>query len=412
MKQISKLLDNNICDECYNYNKYCTCNCKKKIRGPRGYAGVAGAAGAAGATGSTGSAGATGSTGSAGATGSIGSAGATGSTGSAGVAGATGSTGSAGVTGATGATGTISINGINFGDYIYWNGTKWVVSNSNIILGINAGFTGQGQDSIAIGNFAGNINQARRAIAMGRYSGNSFQGENSIAIGDSTGTSNQGAQSIAIGENAGNTDQGPNSIAIGTIAGNNNQGSNAIAIGNLAGQNNQPANSIIINASGSEINGVTGGCYVTPINLTGNTGNVLLYDTTTKEISYSAKTFVIDHPIDDNKYLVHGCLEGPEAGVYYRGEGQIVNNKFVTIELPEYVDKFSKNFTIHITPIYDELNEILIPHRVGKIKDGKFNVYGSNGEFYWIVHGERSSIIIEPLKSSVEIKGNGPYKWI
>ena len=36
------------------------------------------------------------------------------------------------------------------------------------------------------------------------------------------------------------------------------------------------------------------------------------------------KTFIIDHPIDKNKYLVHGCLEGPEFGVYYRGKSEIL----------------------------------------------------------------------------------------
>ena len=36
-----------------------------------------------------------------------------------------------------------------------------------------------------------------------------------------------------------------------------------------------------------------------------------------------AKTFVIDHPDDENKYLVHVCLEGPEAGVYYRGKAEV-----------------------------------------------------------------------------------------
>ena len=29
-----------------------------------------------------------------------------------------------------------------------------------------------------------------------------------------------------------------------------------------------------------------------------------------------SKSFIIDHPTDPSKYLVHVCLEGPEAGVY------------------------------------------------------------------------------------------------
>ena len=47
---------------------------------------------------------------------------------------------------------------------------------------------------------------------------------------------------------------------------------------------------------------------------------LVMYDTATSELWYSGsnagsanKTFVIDHPDDSDKYLVHVCLEGPEA---------------------------------------------------------------------------------------------------
>ena len=46
------------------------------------------------------------------------------------------------------------------------------------------------------------------------------------------------------------------------------------------------------------------------------------------------KSFIIDHPDDSSKYLVHVCLEGPEAAVYYRGKGEITNNNSVVIYLP------------------------------------------------------------------------------
>lgn len=39
--------------------------------------------------------------------------------------------------------------------------------------------------------------------------------------------------------------------------------------------------------------------------------------------STSTKTFVIDHPIVPQSYLVHTCLYGSEAGVYYRGNQAI-----------------------------------------------------------------------------------------
>jgi hypothetical protein len=80
----------------------------------------------------------------------------------------------------------------------------------------------------------------------------------------------------------------------------------------------------------------------------------VVYDESTKQLGYhSTKTFIIDHPIDSDKYLVHTCLEGPEAGVYYRGIGKISNSKSVEIELPHYASTIAYDFTVNITPIYD-----------------------------------------------------------
>ena len=48
---------------------------------------------------------------------------------------------------------------------------------------------------------------------------------------------------------------------------------------------------------------------------TSYTGTIWLSNTGTLFLDNTAKTFVIDHPDDTSKYLVHGCLEGPEGGV-------------------------------------------------------------------------------------------------
>lgn len=122
----------------------------------------------------------------------------------------------------------------------------------------------------------------------------------------------------------------------------------------------------------------------------------------------SAKTFVIDHPIDENNYLVHACLEGPESGVYYRGTGFIKDDLSTTICLPDYVEKLTTNLTVQITPIYNGKIKV---YNTSSIKNNKFTVYGENGEFYWLVHGSRGRIEVEPDKNSVVVKGDGPYKW-
>jgi hypothetical protein len=140
---------------------------------------------------------------------------------------------------------------------------------------------------------------------------------------------------------------------------------------------------------------------------------VLMYNTSSNEIYYSnsgAKTFVIDHPTEKDKYLVHACLEGPEAGIYYKGEGKITNNEYCEIKLPHYVSKIGYDFVIQITPIYSGKKiEQLYSSR---IKNNSFFVYGENTEFYWLVHATRENIVVEPNKINVNVKGVGPYKWI
>jgi hypothetical protein len=149
-----------------------------------------------------------------------------------------------------------------------------------------------------------------------------------------------------------------------------------------------------------------------PIGDTGATGPAGSVGTLGPTGPTGGKTFVIDHPIDKNKYLVHACLEGPESGVYYRGEGIISNNNFTTIELPNYVDKLASNFTVNITPIYHENAEENFNLKCSRVVNNKFNVYGKNCSFFWLVYGKRLELDVEPYKSKINVKGDGPYTWI
>ena len=108
------------------------------------------------------------------------------------------------------------------------------------------------------------------------------------------------------------------------------------------------------------------------------------------------KYFRIDHPLDpQNKNLTHGCLEGPEHGVYYRGNGTLVNGT-ATITLPTYYNALTMNntYTVMLTSkgnttfdlSYDSFNETA------------FIVYGSvqTGEFDWLVQATRGDV--DPLE--------------
>jgi hypothetical protein len=135
-------------------------------------------------------------------------------------------------------------------------------------------------------------------------------------------------------------------------------------------------------------------------------------DLTITQNAYLAKSFIIPNPVDKSKYLVHACLEGPESGVYYRGKGEITDNVSTCIELPHYVKYYANEFTIHITP---SIKKGFISQRTlmtDEVEDGKFNVYGTNGPFYWIVYASRGAIEVEPNIDAVTLKGDGPYRWI
>ncbi len=67
------------------------------------------------------------------------------------------------------------------------------------------------------------------------------------------------------------------------------------------------------------------------------------------EISATNKSFVIDHPTKPGKKLRYGSLEGPENGVYVRGELKNSN----VIETPDHWEGlvYPDSFTITLTPI-------------------------------------------------------------
>ena len=151
------------------------------------------------------------------------------------------------------------------------------------------------------------------------------------------------------------------------------------------------------------VDGVTG-----PIGPTGPTGSGC-QGPTGPPGKDAVKTFIIQHPTNADKYLVHACLEGPEAGVYYRGKGTIINNTYVRIDLPEYVRKLATEFTVQVTHIYDGTSKTF---SVTEVKQNSFFVYGENGAFFWHVHGSRGPIEAEPLKSVSVVKGDGPYTYL
>jgi hypothetical protein len=190
----------------------------------------------------------------------------------------------------SGSTGNITIS-VGSGDL---KGSLFADDSTMLVDGTGARIVGDVYTSvlrtsearISLGDGAGSAT-AGAAIAIGQYAGNTNQSSTGLGIGFRAGFSNQGNSAVAIGVDAGYATQGTRAIAIGDQAGETSQGANAVAIGHKAGETSQTANSIILNASGSALNGAAAGFYVSPIRNDTSTGNVLTYNTTTREIIYS-----------------------------------------------------------------------------------------------------------------------------
>jgi hypothetical protein len=118
----------------------------------------------------------------------------------------------------------------------------------------------------------------------------------------------------------------------------------------------------------------------------------------------SWKGFDIKHPNKEHHRLRHICLEGPEAGVYYRG--RLTNSN--VIELPEYwrglIDP--ETITVTLTQIGSSQDLIIDTIEWGqkvKIRSGN----ASNIDCYYVVQAAR--IDGEPL--IVEYEGDTPAKY-
>jgi len=123
------------------------------------------------------------------------------------------------------------------------------------------------------------------------------------------------------------------------------------------------------------------------------------------------KSFIIDHPLKEDSYLIHACVEGPEAAVFYRGRIAIMEGSKM-IQLPSYVDILAHHFTVHATP---EICGARFVHvNVSPVRNGIFTVYVSEPCIVnWLVYGTRRDIDlqVEVKKNAIEVKGDGPYKW-
>lgn len=145
-------------------------------------------------------------------------------------------------------------------------------------------------------------------------------------------------------------------------------------------------------------------------------GSSIAYIAFGAQVNSGTKSFIVDHPMDPSRYLVHACLEGPTSDVYYHGRGKLRNGQ-AWIELPGYFEAFTREEgrTVQVTP----MNSVPSPLCASEPRNGRFRVFCSNGKrsnasFSWEVKAIRkdtATMKVEPLKSEVEVRGFGPYKF-
>ena len=134
--------------------------------------------------------------------------------------------------------------------------------------------------------------------------------------------------------------------------------------------------------SGNEDSG-QGSLVINALTINGGTINA------STGVNAVVKAFNIPQPTKDGKRLWHGCLEGPEYGVYIRG--RLTDNS--VIELPDYwkglVDP--ETITVHLTQIgssQDLMVDKIVWGRTIYIKSGT----ASRIDCYYTVNAMRNDI--------------------
>lgn len=133
------------------------------------------------------------------------------------------------------------------------------------------------------------------------------------------------------------------------------------------------------------------------------------------------KNFVIDHPTDADRWLVHACTETPEAAVEYSGVVEVRNWEAEVI-LPDYFEAevLEEGRQVWLQVMLPDVGfHRYLPRAAASFpRDGRFRIStdaDSGTLISWKVKGIRRDVPqfeVEPLKSQYERRGDGPYTYI
>lgn len=136
----------------------------------------------------------------------------------------------------------------------------------------------------------------------------------------------------------------------------------------------------------------------------------------------SVKSFVIPHPVDEERYLVHAAHEGDEMRVVYEGTSETEPGEGSRlVRLPDYFDALTVDGTEVVL-----LSEMVCDHgprcdcsvKHTPVRGNSFEVHANTTShavpFSWRVTAVRAGteFATEPRRSDTVVRGDGPYTYI
>jgi len=134
------------------------------------------------------------------------------------------------------------------------------------------------------------------------------------------------------------------------------------------------------------------------------------------------KNFVIEHPDDKDRWLVHGCTESPVPGLEYSGTIVLEKDYWAEVELPDYFESLAaeegRQTSVFVQLPDDGSIYPYIPRAIAsRPKNGKFRIStdafaGTIISWRVFAHRKDVSFPVEPLRTEFARRGSGPYTYV
>ena len=129
-------------------------------------------------------------------------------------------------------------------------------------------------------------------------------------------------------------------------------------------------------------------------------------------LAIDLKQFVMDHPQEKDKEIIYACIEGPEAGAYARGSGELENGKvFITYPNHFRMVVHGEEATIQLTPLSIDTYGLAVTQKtetgfwVQELKGGN-----GNFQFDWEAKAVRKGYEnYEPVRIKRTLNKTSPY---